>query len=147
MSLAFEYAEDFAIETEADYPYKGRDGICQFVSAKGNVKATSYKNVQARSSDQLKAAINLGPTSVSIEADRNVFQGYTGGVLNSSLCGTNLDHGVLAVGYGTEGGQEYYLVKNSWGPDWGLNGFIKIAVTPGAGVCGIQLDSSYPNTN
>ena len=62
---------------------------------------------------------------------------YTGGVITGSACGTSLDHGVLVVGYGTENGQEYYLVKNSWGPSWGVNGYVKIGIEAGNGVCGI----------
>ena len=62
---------------------------------------------------------------------------YTGGVITGSACGTSLDHGVLAVGYGTENGQEYYLVKNSWGPSWGVYGYVKIGIEAGNGVCGI----------
>jgi cathepsin L len=76
-----------------------------------------------------------------------VFQGYTSGILNSARCGTNLDHGVLAVGYGSQNGQDYYIVKNSWGASWGEKGFIRIAAVDGAGICGIQLDSSQPKTN
>jgi len=95
---------------------------------------------------QLKASIAKGPTSVTIEADRSVFQMYTGGVLNSSACGTQLDHAVTAVGYGTEGGQEYYLVRNSWGASWGDAGYIKIAAVDGVGICGIQQISLWPTT-
>jgi len=71
---------------------------------------------------------------------------YTGGVLNSSACGTQLDHAVTAVGYGTEGGQEYYLVRNSWGASWGDAGYIKIAAVDGVGICGIQQISLWPTT-
>jgi C1A family cysteine protease len=92
----------------------------------------------------LKAAIAKAPTSVTIEADQTVFQMYTGGVLDSKKCGTNLDHAVAAVGYGTEGGQEYYIVRNSWSASWGDAGYIKIAAVDGAGICGIQMESLYP---
>lgn len=102
-------------------------------------KVMSYANVASRSIPQLKAAIAKGPTSVTIEADKSVFQRYTGGVLNSTACGTNLDHAVTAVGYGTSGSQEYYIVRNSWGASWGDAGYIKIAAVEGAGICGIQL--------
>jgi len=72
---------------------------------------------------------------------------YTGGVFNSSQCGTQLDHAVTAVGYGSDNGQEYYIVRNSWGASWGEQGYIRMAVTSGAGICGIQLQSLWPTTN
>jgi len=101
---------------------------------------TAINTVQKYSAAQLKAAINQGPTSVTVEADQTVFQYYTSGVLNSSACGTTLDHAITAVGYGTSGGQEYYIVRNSWGASWGDAGYINIATTAGssAGICGIQ---------
>mmetsp|Transcript_3653 Transcript_3653/g.5504 ORF Transcript_3653/g.5504 Transcript_3653/m.5504 type:complete len:80 (+) Transcript_3653:764-1003(+) len=78
-----------------------------------------------------------------------VFQMYKSGVLDSASCGTNLDHAVLAVGFEAdpEGSLPYYYVKNSWGPVWGDEGFIKIAIEDGAGICGIQEDSLYPATD
>ena len=69
---------------------------------------------------------------------------YTGGVLDSTACGTKLDHAVAAVGYGTEGGLDYYIVRNSWGATWGEEGYIKIAAVEGEGICGIQMESLYP---
>lgn len=91
------------------------------------------------------SALQLGPVSVAIEADQVAFQMYAGGVLKGSC--DELDHGVLAVGYGEEGGQSYWLVKNSWGRSWGRSGFLKIArdeANGGAGECGILSMPSYP---
>jgi C1A family cysteine protease len=87
----------------------------------------------------------LGPVSVAIEADQFAFQLYTSGVISSG-CGTNLDHGVLVVGYGTEeNGQDYWILKNSWGPSWGEKGYFRIAKGgDGPGVCGLQMSASYP---
>lgn len=85
---------------------------------------------------------------MTIEADTVAFQHYTSGILDSDECGTNLDHAVAAVGYGTENGQDYYIVRNSWGPDWGEQGYIRIAAKPGQdgkGICGIQQVSVYPS--
>jgi len=69
---------------------------------------------------------------------------YRSGVLVGESCGTQLDHGVLVVGYGALNGTPYYLVKNSWGPSWGEMGYIKIGIEDGKGVCGIQQDAVYP---
>jgi len=91
----------------------------------------------------MKAALANGPVSVAIEADKSVFQSYRSGVITSSLCGKKLDHGVLAVGYGTDGGTPYYLVKNSWGPSWGVEGYLKIGASDN-NICGILSQPSYP---
>ena len=71
--------------------------------------------------------MDIGPVSIAVEADKAAFQYYSSGVLDSLSCGQKLDHGVLAVGYGTEDGQGYFLVKNSWGPMWGDQGYLKIS--------------------
>ena len=78
------------------------------------VDITGHVDVPKGNETQLKAAIALGPVSVAIEADSSNFQFYTSGVFDDKTCGHKLDHGVLAVGYGTIDGKEYYKVKNSW---------------------------------
>jgi len=83
---------------------------------------------------------------VTIDAGDSVFQSYTGGVITSG-CGHKLSHAVLAVGYGSENGQEYFLVKNSWGSDWGVDGYVKIGIVDGSDVCGILQHSLYPTVN
>ena len=128
---------------------------------------TGSTDVTPNSESALKAAVALHPVSVAIEADKQVFQFYKTGVLKASAgCGTKLDHGVLAVGYGSETGTMYWKVKNSWGPTWvrlctcacmyaymhtwrdmqGDEGYIKIERTESAsspGTCGIAMDASY----
>ena len=81
--------------------------------------------------------------SVTIEADKTVFQMYKSGIFDDVSCGTKLDHAVVAVGYGSENGKDYYIVRNSWGASWGDQGYIKIAAVDGEGICGIQKDSLY----
>jgi len=93
------------------------------------------------------AAINNGVVSVTVEADKMVFQQYKSGVMDSLACGTSLDHAIAAVGYGTEGGKEYYIVRNSWSAGWGDAGYIKIAAVEGKGICGIQMSNSYPSSD
>jgi C1A family cysteine protease len=114
-----QYAESNTQELEADYQYTAKDGSCQASASEGKVLVSQIHNVQAQSVDQLKAAIAQGPVAVTIEADTMTFQMYTSGILDSTKCGTNLDHAVAAVGYGTENGVEYYIVRNSWGANWG----------------------------
>ena len=146
MAGAFYWYKSNKAELEADYGYTAVTGTCHQTDYSGVVEDTGYVQVAQSSSSALMASIEAAPTSVAIEADKMAFQAYTGGILNSAECGTQLDHGVLAVGYGTDNGQAYYLVKNSWGASWGDNGYVKIANNgDGSGICGIQLGAVRPS--
>ena len=97
------------------------------------------------SAKALKNAIALAPVSVSVDADSIVFEFYTSGIINSATCGINLNHGVVAVGYGVDSVKgEYYIVRNSWGLAWGNQGYVNIAIVDGNGICGIQMRPVYP---
>lgn len=138
--------------SESVYPYVSQDGdakqscqkTCNLVPGS---KIISYIDVAASSDTNMMSALILNPVSIAIEADERDFQLYKSGVFTGK-CGTNLDHGVLAVGYGTLNGVDYYLVKNSWGTSWGDNGYIMLGRGPqynnGQGQCGILLEGSYP---
>jgi hypothetical protein len=112
MDLAFEYVKTAPLETSESYPYKATKGSCMYSNSKGKGAITGYTNVKKYSVSHLKAAIDQGPVSVAVEASSTHFQYYINGVLNNPKCGIKLDHGILAVGYGTEKGQDYFLVKN-----------------------------------
>jgi C1A family cysteine protease len=147
MEAAMEYIKKTGLELESDYGYKGVDGTCKATASKEKVKVTGITEVKSNSKQGLHDAVQKGPVSVAIEADTDVFQYYSGGVLNSASCGTNLDHGVAAVGYGTANGQDYFIVRNSWGAWWGENGYVRIAAVDGAGICGIQMEPVWPTTD
>lgn len=145
MALAFLYLKSHDAILESDYPYTAADGTCQYDSMpKTTVETTGYSNVTANRPDQLKAAVEQGVVSVAIEADKLVFQTYKSGIFDSSSCGTSLDHGVALVGYGTESGQEYFILRNSWNTTWGDEGYMKIASQSGNGVCGVNMAAVYP---
>lgn len=133
----------------SSYPYISgttkNGGSCQKCSSIAHV--ASCTDVKPNDQVSLKAAVAKQPVSIAIEADTAYFQSYASGVLTSSSCGTNLDHGVLIVGYGTENNIKYWLVKNSWDTTWGDNGYIKIArsdSTNDPGICGIAMNPSFP---
>jgi len=148
MDSAFQYViANGGITSESNYPYTATDGTCNAAKAKQVVATiSSFTDVPAGSESALMAAVAQQPVSVAVEADQSVFQLYAGGVMTSP-CGTNLDHGVLVVGYGTQNGLDYWKVKNSWGSSWGMDGYILLGRGSqyGAnGQCGVQMDPSYP---
>ena len=147
MDNAFEYIMDHGLCAESEIPYTASDGDCK-TCVKPSVTASSCVDVTPRNQLHLKEAVSRGPVAVAIEADASIFQLYKSGVISSSTCGTGLDHGVLVVGYGAEtDGTMYWLVKNSWGPKWGDQGYVKIERTDktfDAGICGIALQPSFP---
>jgi len=139
---AVEWIEDHPLCLESDYPYTsggGSNGVCK-TSCAGKVKVGGVYNVP-RDERALMAALNRGPVSIAIEADRRAFQGYRGGVLDNSACGTQLDHAVLLVAYGTDG-KDYWKIKNSWGPSWGEGGYIRFV--RGKNQCGLTGMACYP---
>nr|CAB3471248.1 unnamed protein product [Digitaria exilis] len=150
MDWAFQFViSNGGIDTEADYPYTGRDGKCNEAKKKKKVVSiNSWGRVPANNEKALQVAVARQPVSVSIEAGGRDFQHYKKGVFDGA-CGTKLDHGVTAVGYGRTGRKDYWIVKNSWGPKWGEAGYILMArnVAKPQGKCGIAMDSSYPVKN
>lgn len=144
MDWVFKYVETNGLEIETAYPYVARPGVCKADKAKEKVMVAGFADVEPESLSQLKAAVAKGPVSVAIEADRRVFQMYKSGILNSSECGQDIDSGLTAVGYGSENGQDFFIVRNQWSAMWGDKGYIKIAAVEGKGICGIQVSPSYP---
>ncbi|KAF3438648.1 hypothetical protein FNV43_RR21412 [Rhamnella rubrinervis] len=148
MEYAFEFIKNKGgITTEVNYPYKAEDGTCD--SSKENSPAVSidgHENVPANDEDALLKAVINQPVSVAIDAGGSDFQFYSEGVFTGS-CGKELDHGVAVVGYGTTlDGTKFWIVKNSWGPEWGEKGYIRMerGISEKEGLCGIAMEASYP---
>jgi len=147
MDDAFEYIiANKGIELEVDYPYTAEDGYsCKYTVKYRGACIEAYHDIPSGDETALHTAIaQVGPVSVAIDASHSSFQFYNGGVYDEPNCSsTQLDHGVLAVGYGTDNGKQYYLVKNSWGTSWGLQGYIMMSAYKN-NQCGIATAASYP---
>jgi cathepsin L len=116
--------------------------MCIFVTLVG------YVDIAEGDEKGLEAAVaTLGPVAAAMDAGRPTFQFYSDGIYFDPECGNRADdvnHAVLVVGYGTEpSGQKYWLVKNSYGPQWGIGGYVKIAKDAN-NHCGIATQASYP---
>lgn len=149
---AFKYAESTDMCTEKSYPYKSSKGkagktcdmsSCSVGIPKGGV--TGYKDVQPDDVNALMEAVVQQPVAISVDANSTGFKNYMSGVIKAQ-CGTDLDHAVLLVGYGTMNGTPYWKVKNSWNTDWGMDGYVLIerGVSQSGGMCGVRSEASYP---
>lgn len=147
MDYAYQFVIDNnGIDTEEDYPYKGRETTCDKNKLKRHfVTIDGYKDVPPNDEKQLLQAVVRQPVSVGICGSERAFQLYSGGIFTGP-CSTSLDHAVLIVGYDSKNGVDYWIIKNSWGTSWGINGYMYMQRNSGklAGVCGINMMASYP---
>lgn len=156
MDNAFTFINKYGgLCTEGAYPYvsgkTSTEGTCQKTcQLVTGSKIASFVDVKPDSDDAMMNALVKQTVSVAIEADSMDFQLYKSGVFTGK-CGTNLDHGVLLVGYNVDS----YILKNSWGTSWGDGGYIYLGkgIDPstgspyngGHGQCGVLMQASYPN--
>jgi len=146
MDYAFEYViHNKGIDTEESYPYQAVNKRCRFNPANVGATEKKYRNIFRGSVwGLMEAATKVGPISVGMDASWGSFHMYKKGVYSEKKCSRRkLDHGVLVVGYGTsEEGEDYFLVKNSWGTSWGMDGYFMISRKHN--MCGIASQASYP---
>ena len=146
MDNAFKFVIDNGICSEEDYPYIGLQGQCN--PCKPIMKIESYKDIIQNNEKILKRVVAQQPVSVAIQANLLSFRYYSSGIYSDQNCGNNIDHGVLIIGYGYDDtyDMDYWTIKNSWGSDWGENGYIRIQrnINNSSGLCGIALQPSIP---
>lgn len=155
MDNAFKYIkENGGLMSEEAYPYKGKEGKCHFDPKKAVANCTGFIDVKSGDEDALKEAVaTVGPVSIAIDVTEDKFMLYKDGVFVDDTCENgqdNLNHGVLVVGYGTSDdlrkskeGLDFWIVKNSWGPKWGEDGYIRMARNKN-NMCGVSTSASYP---
>jgi len=146
-SQAFQYImANKGIDTEDSYSYEGQDDTCRFDASHVGAMLTNQVNITMNDEDGIVDAVsNVGPVSVCFDVVSD-FQSYSGGVYTSTECQSDpqsVNHAVLAVGYNTDdSGTPYWIIKNSWGPSWGLSGYFYMQ--RGANMCGVAACASYP---
>ncbi|KAM9383903.1 cathepsin S, ortholog 1 [Pholidichthys leucotaenia] len=146
ISKAYSYIiRNGGVDSESFYPYEHKSGKCHY-SVQGKAGYCSAYHILPRGEEQtLQAAVaSVGPIAVAVNAMLPSFHLYRAGLYNVPSCNPRLiNHAVLVVGYGTAAGQDYWLVKNSWGTTWGEDGFIRIARNRN-NLCGIASFAVYP---
>ncbi|XP_072500826.1 cathepsin K isoform X1 [Notamacropus eugenii] len=146
MTNAFQYVqENRGIDSEDAYPYIGQDENCMYNPTGKAAKCRGYREIPEGSEKALKRAVaRVGPIAVAIDASLSSFQFYSKGVYYDKNCNSdNLNHAVLAVGYGIQRGTKHWIVKNSWGEQWGNKGYILMARNKN-NACGIANLASFP---
>lgn len=148
MDNAFKYIINDGLCSNESYPYVGTDSMCSNTTCTKVVKMKGYKDVESKDEHKLMHVVAKQPVSVAIQANLQSFQLYKSGIYSDPMCGDDLDHGVLVIGYGydSDWDMNYWLVKNSWGSKWGEQGYIRIKkdIEDPGGLCGIAIDPSIP---
>ncbi|XP_072561618.1 cathepsin K-like [Paramormyrops kingsleyae] len=145
MHSAFEYVHMKGIDTEEAYPYVAKDRRCVYNASGKAMKCQGYKNVASRNERALQAAVaSVGPVSAGVSASLHTFQFYKKGVYNDPRCRRNtINHAILVVGYSSAKRRKYWIIKNSWGKKWGMEGYMHLA-RDSKNACGIATYANYP---
>ncbi|OCT69029.1 cathepsin S [Xenopus laevis] len=142
LNSSFTYMKENGLMEETAYPYTERKAQCKRIKPSNSGKVKNFYKITTGNENHLRIIVGtVGPVSVAIYANHTGFHDYKSGVYYDPYCTTKQDHAVLVVGYGTEKGMDYWLVKNSWGCSWGEDGYIKMARNH----CGIAQDAIYPS--
>ncbi|XP_076009744.1 digestive cysteine proteinase 2 [Genypterus blacodes] len=146
MANAYDYVVKNGLQSTSTYPYTSVDTQpCFYDSKLAVAHVKDYRFIPKGDEQALADAVaTIGPITVAIDADHSSFLFYSSGIYNEPSCNpNNLSHAVLLVGYGSEGGQDYWLIKNSWGSSWGEGGYMRL-IRDGSNTCGIASYSLYP---
>lgn len=147
------YIQKFGLTTEEAYPHTGLKEACKFEPSMPTVQVEKLNYLDQAgthpiASNSLEDSLKQEPIGLMLDAQSIYFQAYTGGILDRADCGTDVNHPVIAVGWGVENGKQYFIIKNTWGSDWGEDGYIRIAATHGGfGICGVNSVGVWPTTN
>jgi C1A family cysteine protease len=137
MQNAFVFLEETGFELESEYKYTARDGTCHAKEHTQEGKVASWKMVSRDAKEIAATLASTGPLSAAVNA--SWFQTYMGGIMDPFFCNPKkLDHGITLVGYGAEGGKDFWIIKNSWNTSWGEKGYVRLA--RGHGKCGINTN-------
>ncbi|CAO3626303.1 unnamed protein product [Cunninghamella blakesleeana] len=144
MHTAFKWLQEKdGYVSQSSYPYTGSVGQCQSSQKPKLGKVAKYVRIPAGNENALLEAVrDIGPVAIAYNADTQQHSYYRGGILDVPNCGNRPTHAALVVGYGTENGVDYWILKNSWGESWGERGFFRMR--RGQNMCGIADWASYP---
>jgi cathepsin L len=132
--LAYNFLKTNPAVLDSVYPYKGRKGACMRVANTGIV-TKGFEQIR-NDANRIKASLSISPLVVLLSSSTKPFRSYNKGIIDGSACGSEVDHGVTLVGYGSQGGVPYWVIKNSWGERWGERGYARIR--RGRNICGIE---------
>ena len=136
----YAYVKERGLMIEGNYAYKGVEQSCQYDETKVAVRISGVYQYE-KSPEGMKRGLTIGPISMSLHASADSFRSYKGGIYNDISCPTNTNHAVQAVGWGREGNQLYFIMRNSWGATWGDQGYMKIEAIQSKdrplGICGM----------
>uniref|UniRef100_A0AAY4D9R3 Cathepsin 12 n=1 Tax=Denticeps clupeoides TaxID=299321 RepID=A0AAY4D9R3_9TELE len=140
MANAYDYVVNNGLQSSDTYPYTSV--VCPITIV---ARINDYRFIPAGDEQALADAVaTIGPITVAVDADHSSFLFYSSGIYEEPMCDpNNLSHAVLLVGYGSEGGRDYWIIKNSWGTGWGEGGYMRM-VRNGSNTCGIASYALYP---